>query len=227
MRVCAAVIMFAALAGAQATDGNATAPSRSRLRSGPTGAQAPASPSSPLLQKGLAAEKAGRTGEAIRLLKQALMNTPPREVEGQARLELLRIFERGGQWWEAAGQLRELRRLVPLEAEYAYQLGVVYRNLARSSYQQLRSAGPDSARYQQMLGEQLSAAGETEKAIEAFRRAISADPKLSGPHLALSVVYLRMNKRTEALAEIDQELTIAPESVVAKQVRQAIIGVKE
>lgn len=77
-----------------------------------------------------------------------------------------------------------------------------------------------------MLGEQLSAAGDTEKAIAAFRRAVSADPKLSGPHLALSVVYLRMNKRDEALAEIDQELAIAPESAVAKQVRQAINGVK-
>jgi len=205
MRVFAALALCAALLRGQAPAG------------------AVASPSSALLARGVAARKAGQTVEAIRLLRQALAGAP-REIEGQARLELLRIFERRGQWWEAAGELRELRRLAPTEAEYAYQLGVAYRNLAKSSYEQLRGVAPESARYQQLLGEQLSAAGETRKAIEAFQRAISADPKLPGPHLALAVVYLRMNKRNDALAEIERELAIAPASAAAGQIRQAIIG---
>ena len=190
-------------------------------------AQAPAPQSAAaLLQTGIGAAKAGRTGAAIQAFQEALRGSPPREVAGQARLELLRIFERRSDWWEAAGQLRELRKLAPEEAEYAYRLGVVYRNLAKSAYEQMRAAGPDSARFQQLLGEQLSAAGDTEKAVAAFQRAIAADPKLAGSHLALSVVYLRANKRDEALAEIDLELAVAPESAIARQVRQAISGAK-
>lgn len=179
-----------------------------------------------LLQKGIGAEKAGQIDQAVQAFRELLRGASTREVAGQARLELLRIFERRGNWWEAADQLRELRKLAPMEAEYAYQLGVVYRNLAKSAYEQLRAAGPDSGRFQQMLGEQLGASGDTEKAVAAFQRAIAADPKLAGSHLALSIIYMRMNKRAEALAEIDLELAVAPQSAIARQVRQAISGVK-
>lgn len=190
-------------------------------------AQAPAPQSAPaLMQKGIADAKAGHADQAIQAFRGVLRGTPQRDVAGQARLELLRIFERRGDWWEAAAQLRELRKLAPAEPEYAYQLGVIYRNLAKSAYDQMHAAGPDSARFQQMLGEQLSAAGDAEKAIRAFQRAIAADPKLPGSHLALSIVYLRMNKPSEALAEIDHELQIAPECAIAKQVRQAIKGAR-
>lgn len=182
--------------------------------------------SAALIQKGLGAEKAGHVDQAVEAFRELLRGAPTRAVAGQARLELLRIFERRGNWWEAADQLRELRKLAPMEAEYAYQLGVVYRNLAKSAYEQLRAAGPDSGRFQQMLGEQLGASGDTEKAVAAFQRAIAADPKLAGSHLALSIIYLRMNKRAEALAEIGLELAVAPESAIARQVRQAVSGVK-
>ena len=86
----------------------------------------------------------------------------------------------------------------------------------------MRTLGPQSARFQQMLGEQFSVGGDSAKAVNAFSRAIQADPKLAGSHLALSILYLREGKRDQALAEIDKELEIAPESAVAKRVRQAI-----
>jgi len=75
-----------------------------------------------------------------------------------------------------------------------------------------------------MLGEQYGVAGEREESVRAFRQAIAADPKLAGSHLALAVIYAQLGKRTEALAEIDQELAIAPQSAAARQVRQAIRG---
>ncbi|HEX8986288.1 MAG TPA: tetratricopeptide repeat protein [Bryobacteraceae bacterium] len=177
-----------------------------------------------LLASASAAAKAGQTETAIRQFRQILRGAPAREIAGQARLELVRIHMRRGDWWDAAEQLQELRKMAPQEAEYAYQLGVVYRNLSRSSLVRLQAVAPESARLQQMLGEQFSIAGNSSQAIAAFKQAVAADPKLAGSHLALAVIYHRLGKRDQALAEIDKELTLAPESAVARQVRDSIVG---
>ena len=185
-------------------------------------AQPPAADPNARLQSAISLEKAGQTQAAVRQFRELLGAAPPPAVAGQARLELVRIHGSRGEWWEAAEQLQELRKLAPVDAEYAYQLGVVYRNISKSAFERMRTLGPQSARFQQMLGEQYSVGGDATKAVNAFSQAIQADPKLAGSHLALSIVYLREGKRNEALAEIDKELEIAPESAVAKRVRQAI-----
>jgi tetratricopeptide (TPR) repeat protein len=185
-------------------------------------AQPPTADANARLQAAISFEKAGQTQAAVRQFRELLRTAPPPAVAGQARLELVRIHGRRGEWWEAAEQLQELRRLAPGDAEYAYQLGVVYRNISKSACEQMRTLGPQSARFQQLLGEQYSVAGDSAKAVYAFSQAIQADPKLGGSHLALSILYLREGKRNQALAEIDKELEIAPESAVAKRVREAI-----
>ena len=184
-------------------------------------AQPPASDQQARLQSAMSLARAGQTQAAIRQFRELLPTAPP-AVAGQARLELVRIYEKRGEWWEAAEQLQELRKLAPGDVEYAYQLGVVYRNLSKSAFEHMRTLGPLSARFQQMLGEQFSLGGDSARAVNAFSRAIQADPKLGGSHLALSILYLREGKRDQAIAEIDKELEIAPESAVAKRVRQAI-----
>lgn len=180
-------------------------------------AQSPANDLRAMLDSARAAQRAGNVQEARRKLEQILKGDAPADVAGQARLDLLRIHQRNGDWWEAAGQLRELRKLAPQEPEYAYQLGVAYQNLSRAAFDRMQAVAPKSARMQQLLGEQYTIAGEREKAITAFQQAIEADPKLAGSHLALAMIYAQGGKRAEALAEIDQELAIAPESAVAKQ----------
>ncbi len=187
-------------------------------------AQAPLPDPRSLLASAMAAEKAGRTEFAVRQFHAIIRSAPPREVIGQARLELVRIYQSRGAWWEAAEQLRELRVLAPSDAEYAYQLGVVYRQLSKWAFETMLGTAPGSARARQMLGEQYSVSGDAAKALSAFRQAIAADPKLAGSHLAVAVLLLRQDKRDQALAEIDKELEIAPESIVAKQVRQVITG---
>lgn len=185
-------------------------------------AQPPAADPNARLQSAISLEKAGQTQAAVRQFQEILRAAPPPAVAGQARLELVRIHGRRGEWWEAAEQLQELRKLAPGDAEYAYQLGVVYRSISKSAFEHMRTVGPLSARFQQLLGEQYSVGGDTAKAVYAFSRAVQADPKLEGSHIALCIVYLREGKRDQALAEIDKELEIAPESAVAKRVRDAI-----
>jgi len=177
-----------------------------------------------LLGSAISAEKAGNARAAVRQFEKLLHANPPADVAGQARLELLRIHQRREDWWAAAEQLRELRKLAPDDSEYAYELGAVYQNLSKWAFERLQSLAPNGARTQQMLGEQYGIAGEREKAIRAFRQAIAADPKLAGSHLALAVIYAQLGKRTEALAEIDQELAISPQSAAARQIRQGITG---
>ena len=176
------------------------------------------------LKSAVAAAKAGRTQAAIRQFREILAGSPPLEIEGQARLELVRIYDHSGQWWDAAEQLRALRKIAPNDSEYAYQLGLAYRNLSKQAFEMMRTGAPDSGRFHQMMGEQYAVAGEPEKAIAAFERAISADPKMPGSHLALAVIYIRAQKPDLARAEIEKELAIAPESAAARQVQAALTG---
>jgi tetratricopeptide (TPR) repeat protein len=178
------------------------------------------------LQSAIAAEKAGKIQAAIQQFQAILQKAPPPDIEGQARLELVRIHETRHEWWQAAEQLQKLRILAPGEAEYAYQLGVVYRSLSKSAFERMQAIAPQSARVQQMFGEQYALSGDSRKAIAAYQRAIQADPRLPGSHLAIAVIYLRERKRSDALSEVGKELEIAPTSAVAKQMRQAILGSK-
>jgi tetratricopeptide (TPR) repeat protein len=174
------------------------------------------------LRAAVADEKAGRTQQAIDQFRTILKSQPTPEIAGQARLELVRIYQRRNNLWQSAEQLRELRKLAPADPEYAYELGAVYRNMSKWAFERMRTIAPASGRTQQMFAEQYSIAGDSDKAVAAYTAAIAADPKLPGSHLALAVLYLRQGDRDKAKAEIGKELDIAPESAAAKQVLQAI-----
>lgn len=165
---------------------------------------------------------AGRTQAAVQQLRTLIRSGAPADVTGAARLELVRIYERQQDWFRAAGQLAELRKLAPDETEYAYRLGIAYRNLSRWAFVRMREIAPEAARVKQMEAEQYAGAGDSARAIRRYRDALAADPKLPGSHLGLAMLYARSGKKAEALAEIEQELALAPQSAVARQVRQML-----
>ena len=171
------------------------------------------------------AARLGRTAAAVLQLRAVIRKGPP-EIAGQARLELVRIFGRKGDWLSAAEQLEELRRLAPADPEYAYQLGVAYLNISRSAFLRIKFSAPESARFKQLEGEQLAAIGNVPGAIRRYQDAIAADASLPGSHLGLAVLYFRAGRKADALAEIDKELAIAPDSAVARQVKMSIEGEK-
>ena len=53
--------------------------------------------------------------------------------------------------------------------------------------------------------------------------AAESDPKLAGSHLALAVLYMQTGNRTQALAELDLELAIAPQSSPAKALKARLV----
>ena len=189
-------------------------------------AQTPAAAPSPTtqLENAAASVRAGKLETAVKQYEALLRTNPPREIAGQAHLDLARIYQAQGDWWQASKQWEALRKLAPEEPEYAYQLGLAYQYLSKSAFEKLLSGAPQSARAHQLLAEQLARMGRNDKAIAAFQRALAADPKLEGTHLALAMIYLQSGKQAEALTEIDEELKIAPHSIAAKQIKQAVAG---
>jgi tetratricopeptide (TPR) repeat protein len=166
--------------------------------------------------------KAGRAEAALAKLNRVLDAKPAAAVEGQARLELAHIYQQQGRWLDAAAQFTRLRALAPNDPEYAYQLGVAHRQASRAALVQMQTSAPSAARTKQLAAEQLIVTGKTGKAIRLYQEAIQADPGLRGSHLGLALLYAQSGRRSEALAETEAELKIAPESALATQIRRSL-----
>ena len=175
-----------------------------------------------MLDRAISLARSGKTADAIRQFQAVIKSGAPAAITGQARLELVRLYEGRSDWANAVEQLEALRKLAPQDAEYAYQLGIAYRNLSRWAIVRMQAAAPGSARVKQIEAEQYAIAGDFVRATKRYQDAVAADPNLPGSHLALAMIYLRTGRRDEALAEIDRELTVSPDSAVAKQMRQAL-----
>jgi tetratricopeptide (TPR) repeat protein len=154
----------------------------------------------------------GKVEEAIRELERAVKLQPR---EPLARLQLARAYQQADNFMGMVEEFQVLRELAPRDPEYAYQLGNAYMKLSLWCHQKIRQLNPRSARVYQTLGENYILQGQTEQAARAYQLAVQADPKLPGLHLALAQIYLGLGKGSEARNEVEQELTIVPESVAA------------
>ena len=157
--------------------------------------------------------------DAIRELQRAVELAPR---EPSVHMELAKAYELSGAAFGVVKEYQILTALDPANPEYTYQLGRAYMNLSKWCIMEIRQRGPDSSRRYETLAEALMGQGQTERAIHFFQRAGHADPKLPGIHLALAQIYLQQNRPEDARREIEQELTLVPESVAAKALQQQI-----
>jgi len=164
-----------------------------------------------------------RNSEALRELKRAVTLMPK---ELQAHLQLAKAFESSENWIGAVQQFQKLVELAPQEPEYSYQLGRAWTKLSGWSYRQISTLNPHSARLQQGLGQEYVIQEKYDLALEAYRRAARTDPKLPEIHLAMAVILLEQKKLDEALAEIDLELKLVPESKAAAELKAKIEAAK-
>jgi len=81
----------------------------------------------------------------------------------------------------------------------------------------LARINPDSARLHQALGQEYALQGKYDSAIAAYRQAARSDPKLPEIHLALALLLLELKQFDQALAEINLELALFPESKAAME----------
>jgi tetratricopeptide (TPR) repeat protein len=71
-------------------------------------------------------------------------------------------------------------------------------------------------------GNERYARGDYDGAIEAFKQAIAADPKLPGPYRNLGLAYRALNRCADALPMYEKYLELKPESKFTDRVRREI-----
>ena len=71
-------------------------------------------------------------------------------------------------------------------------------------------------------GNERYARGEYDAAVESFRAAIAAEPKLPGPYRNLGLAYRALNRCAEALPAYEKYLALKPESRFTERVRKEI-----
>ena len=74
---------------------------------------------------------------------------------------------------------------------------------------------PDSYRVYQVLAESYDSQKNMEKAIDAYKKAITRKPGLPGLHYGLGDVYWRAGRVDEGLKEFQEEIKISPENYLA------------
>jgi hypothetical protein len=71
-------------------------------------------------------------------------------------------------------------------------------------------------------GNERYARGDYEGAVESFKAAIAADPKLPGPYRNLGLAYRALNRCNDALPMYEKYLELKPESRFTERVRREI-----
>jgi len=164
-----------------------------------------------------------RNSEALPELKRAVSLMPG---QPQAHLQLAKAYEATDKWMAAVRQFQKLVELVPQEPEYSYQLGAAWAKLSAWSMNQVSSINPQSARLQQALGLEYATQERYDLALAAYQLAARSDPKLPELHLAIAIILLEQKKFDDALAEINLELNLVPESSIAAATRARIEAAK-
>jgi len=165
----------------------------------------------------------GKNEAATRELKRAVTLMPD---QLEAHLQLAKAYEATGNWIGAVQELQKSVDLAPQNAEYSYQLGKALSKLSGWSYQQIARLKPDSARLHQALGQEYVVQERYDRALTAFQQAARSDPKLPEIHLAMALILLELKRFDDAVAEIDLELKLVPESKAAAEAKAKIVAAK-
>lgn len=161
----------------------------------------------------------GKNVDAVHELKRAT-DLMPREPA--ARLELAKAFEASGNWLDGVEQLQKLVQLSPDNPEYSYQLGKALSNLSGWALLEISRENPESARLYQALGQDYVIQEKYEEALKAYQKAAYSDPRLPEIHLGMAIILLELKKLDEALAEINLELKVVPDSKAAAEIKTKI-----
>lgn len=165
----------------------------------------------------------GQNDAAVRELSRAVRLMP---AEPAARLQLAKAYEADEKWIPAVEQLQKLATQAPQNAEYAYQLGKALTRLSGWSLQEISRVNANAARLHQALGQEYAIQGKYDRALVAYQQAAKSDPKLPEIHLGMGLILLQLKRFDEALAEIEQELALVPDSKMAADAKSRIENAK-
>lgn len=138
--------------------------------------------------------------DARKDLEAAFPQIQERKFKSQVGLELVGLYTRDGDLDESARIVAQLRKSDPDNPEILYAAYRTYTDLAGESMLALALSQPDSAQMQQMIAHEQTRRGNTNGAIEHFRKAIALNPHLPGVYFELAEVL-----RTSSEQKVKQE----------------------
>jgi tetratricopeptide (TPR) repeat protein len=125
----------------------------------------------------------------------------------QVGVELADLYYQNGDLDRTLPVVHQLVELAPDNADLLFFAQRIYSEMADDTMNKLALLAPDSARMQQLIAEKLINAGDLNGAIEHYRKALAADPRLPGLHFELAEAILEGGNdaaaQTAARAELD------------------------
>ena len=101
-------------------------------------------------------------------------------------LELVGLYTQSGDLDEASRIVAQLRKAAPDNPEVLYAAYRTYSDLSGESMLALSLAAPESAQMHQVIAHEETKQGNTNGAVENYRKAIAIDPHLPGVHFELA-----------------------------------------
>lgn len=154
-----------------------------------------------LMNKGISLYKAKRTGEALKLLDQAVQKDPKNQ---RAFLFLGMIqYQRVADMTSGEKNLRKAIELKADDYEAQYHLGALLMRkkdwrAAASAFEAAIKSKPDHAESHLRLGYAMDHLEKFDRAQEAYRESIKADPRRPEAYNALGNLYRRFEKYSHA-----------------------------
>jgi len=159
---------------------------------------------------GLCEHQLGQRDAARSDLSAAVDQLPDPKFRKEVGLTLVEIDTALGDLPAAAGIITRLRDKAPTDPEILYAAYRVNTDLAGEALLSLSLAAPQSGQMQQAIAHELERIRDLPGAIASFRKAIAANPDLSGIHFELAEALHSSDSQTDR-AEAEKEYTIALE----------------
>lgn len=135
---------------------------------------------------GLAELHAQKTAQGRKDLEAAFPSIEETKFKVRVGLELVSSYTESGDLERAAGILDQLRKAAPENPEVLYAAYRTYSDLSGAARLALSVVAPDSAQMHQLLAHEEIKEGNTNRAIDEFRKAIAIDTRLPDVHYELA-----------------------------------------
>jgi tetratricopeptide (TPR) repeat protein len=159
-----------------------------------------------VLQRGIALARDGQHGPAIQAHERALALDPGL---GQARVNLITLYGRAGEWARAAAAYQEALRgdthLAEAHANYA-QVLLAERRAADAVpiFRRALEANPADGHAWNGLGLALETTGDTAAASSAYQRAVTHAPTFRGARFNYARTLVAAGRLDQAIAELEK-----------------------
>lgn len=174
--------------------------------------------------KGTKAQRDGKSDEAIEHYAKALAIAPEMYP---ARNNLASLYLEQRRFGEAETEFKKVIAENQADANAHFNLANIYLltdrlNEATDSIEEGLKRQPQSGFGEFLMGSVLIKRGNARDAEKRFRIALNDDPALTNAHLALVNLYVKENRKDEAIAELSSFLKQSPDSPFAPHARELL-----